>query len=511
MDQSEQGSAGMTLEVLGFMLYVEIGKTFQGNLKDPGRQKILHYYSRGFRSSRLGLHGAEVKELSLMLLKNCQGLGEVWVQVGNAMYSSKLKSLRCCLVGKWDVFAQKAVEGCHNFNGLQISRLVEANCGVFSAGFSEGCFLGETSRFASTTLGFGVFIKVGDACGGGVCAFYIPLWWENSMWYSAVQLEIKDSFMQEEGLVVSRASVRVDKAKDPCRKDAIAAISAASVRDGMGSTVDHGAAQDGGDVDVRSWKSRDTLKLKDHMDSTFEMCLRLESRSGAQFLVKPNLEQARRIKNKSGLLLSKRVGLRAESWVRPKKPSLRNLYHAKKAHGDLLCCAGIPKADEGSSNDLQSLACKRSPQIESLFFAGLELGQKTTKESHSVWIRESKGPIDSQKDIEECGLVQDPLCMILKDGSDRRGKLIARGFCRRKDRKFEFPLDERKIFKSMVRKHMSDLACIQKTKMRRCQTQLERRETWEELALIKGLWDTRLLVELALLEVEDKVVLSKLV
>lgn len=41
----------------------------------------------------------------------------------------------------------------------------------------------------------------------------------------------------------------------------------------MGSTVDHGAAQDGGDVDVRSWKSRDTLKLKDRMDSTFEMCL----------------------------------------------------------------------------------------------------------------------------------------------------------------------------------------------------------------------------------------------
>ena len=119
----------------------------------------------------------------------------------------------------------------------------------------------------------------------GFAPFYIPLWWENSMWYSAMQvakaanshselqLEIKDSFMQEEGLVVSRASVRVDKAKDPCRKDAIAAISAASVRDGMGSTVDHGAAQDGGDVDVRSWKSRDTLKLKDHMDSTFEMCL----------------------------------------------------------------------------------------------------------------------------------------------------------------------------------------------------------------------------------------------
>ena len=58
------------------------------------------------------------------------------------------------------VFAQKAVEeGCHSFNGLQISKLVEANCGVFSAGFSEGCFLGETSRFASTTLGFGVFHK----------------------------------------------------------------------------------------------------------------------------------------------------------------------------------------------------------------------------------------------------------------------------------------------------------------------------------------------------------------
>lgn len=87
----------------------------------------------------------------------------------------------------------------------------------------------------------------------------------------------------------------------------------------------------------------------------------LESRSGAQFLVKPNLEQARRIKNKSGLLLSKRVGLRAESWVRPKKPSLRNLYHAKKAHGDLLCCAGIPKADEGSSNDLQSLGLAKEP------------------------------------------------------------------------------------------------------------------------------------------------------
>lgn len=35
MDQSEQGSAGMTLEVLGFMLYVEIGKTFQGQFERP--------------------------------------------------------------------------------------------------------------------------------------------------------------------------------------------------------------------------------------------------------------------------------------------------------------------------------------------------------------------------------------------------------------------------------------------------------------------------------------------
>lgn len=179
----------------------------------------------------------------------------------------------------------------------------------------------------------------------------------------------------------------------------------------------------------------------------------LESRSGAQFLVKPNLEQARRIKNKSGLLLSKRVGLRAESWVRPKKPSLRNLYHAKKAHGDLLCCAGIPKADEGSSNDLQSLGLakepfggeratvKEAPDRELVLCrfgawskdnegeSGTNLlscaGERNSSSSPlsglggsmwEVWIRESKGPIDSQKDIEECGLVQDPLCMILKDG-----------------------------------------------------------------------------------------------
>lgn len=28
---------------------------------------------------------------------------EVWVQVGNATYSSKLKALNYCLVGEWDV------------------------------------------------------------------------------------------------------------------------------------------------------------------------------------------------------------------------------------------------------------------------------------------------------------------------------------------------------------------------------------------------------------------------
>ncbi|RVX03321.1 hypothetical protein CK203_019843 [Vitis vinifera] len=52
--------------------------------------------------------------------------------------------------------------------GSFIPRLVGSNYGVFKSGVSEGCFLGENPRAASSVLVHGVLQKSGDTCGGFV-------------------------------------------------------------------------------------------------------------------------------------------------------------------------------------------------------------------------------------------------------------------------------------------------------------------------------------------------------
>ena len=226
----------------------------------------------------------------------------VWVEVGNEAYTSKLKDLRRCLVGRWNAEneavpdlrvvetwanthwsfsgqmsvvslseslflfefskvgdAQKVLEeGSRCLNGVQLS----LDWWAPTVGCSRREFQRDVSwvRIPGLPLQFWsmeFFKRVGDACGGfvdadeetknssyrkgarilvknngkevpgsleviaGLASFSIPLWWEDSVWFSTLQvanrikiqkegeLENRASFQQEEGGCEPRKMMRV--------------------------------------------------------------------------------------------------------------------------------------------------------------------------------------------------------------------------------------------------------------------------------------------------------------
>ena len=227
---------------------------------------------------------------------------EVWVEVGNEAYTSTLKELRHCLVGRWNIEneaahdlrvveiwanthwsfsgqvsvsslsdslflfefskvgdAQKVLEeGSRCLNGVRLSLdwwapIVGCSRREFQRDVSWVRIPGLPLQFWSMEF----FKMVGDACGGfvdvdeetkkssyrkgarilvknngkevpgslevivGFASFSIPLWWEDSVWFLALQVanrlkiqregepESRASIQQEEGGCESRKVVRV--------------------------------------------------------------------------------------------------------------------------------------------------------------------------------------------------------------------------------------------------------------------------------------------------------------